>query len=159
MENIVLREFVPIGALVRFLMILFSCIIFFITIILLEFENLSSEDFYGLIVGWAILAFVLFLFWNYRGIEIMISNNELLVRYGLFNKKSIRLDEISSCKVSKASFGRYGGVGIRYGFDGSIAYSTSLGNAVEIVPISGRTFVFSSNNPKKICNTIMEKKL
>ena len=158
MENIVLREFVPIGALVRVLMIFFSFVIIFITIILLGLGNLASDDFYGLIVGWGVLAFVLFLFWNYWGIEIKISNDELLVRYGLFNKKSIRLDEISSCKVTKASFGRYGGVGVRYGFDGSTAYSTSFGNAVEIVPISGRNFVFSSINPEKICNTIMATK-
>jgi hypothetical protein len=158
MENIVLREFVSIGVLIKFLMIFFSLIIIFITIVLIGLGNLSSEDFYGLIVGWGVLTFVLFLFWNFRGLEIKISTNELLVKYGVFNKKSIRLDEISSCKVTKASFSRYGGVGVRYGFDGSTAYSTSFGNAVEIVPISGRTFVFSSNNPEEICKTIMEAK-
>ena len=83
------------------------------------------------------LAFILFLFWNYRGLEIKISSNELSVKYGIFNKKSIRLAEITSCRVTEASFGRYGGVGVRYGIDGSTAYTTSFGNAVEIVPNSG----------------------
>jgi hypothetical protein len=158
MENIVLREFVPIGVLVRVLMVLFSIIIFLITIILLGFGNLTNEDSYGLILGWGVLAFVLFLFWNFRGLEITVTNHKLQVKYGLFNKKSIRLEEISSCKIIKASFGRYGGVGIRYGLDGSIAYSTSFGNAIEIVPINGKTFVFSSNKPEKICKIIIAQK-
>jgi len=157
MEDIVLREWVPIGALVRVLMVVFSFIIIFITIVLVGLGNLITEDFCGLIVGWGVLAFVLFLFWNFRGLEIKISTYELLVSYGFFNKKSIRLNKISSCKVTKASFGRYGGIGVRYGFDGSTAYSTSFGNAVEIVPIDGQTFVFSSNNPEKICNVIRAK--
>ena len=84
MENIILKEFVPIGALVKFLMIFFSLLIIFITIVLMAFGNLSSEDFYGLIVGWGVLAFVLILFWNFRGLEIKISTNELLVKYGVF---------------------------------------------------------------------------
>ena len=137
---------------------IFSLIIIFITIVLTGLGNLSSEDFYGLIVGWGVLAFILFLFWNFRGLEITISTNELLVKYGVFNKKSIRLNEISSCNVTKTSFGRYAGVGVRYGFNGSTVYSTSFGNAVEIVPIYGRTFAFSSNNPEEICKTIMEAK-
>ena len=154
MANIVLREWVPIGILVRFLMISFSLIIIFITAVLIGLGNLASEDFYGLIVGWGVLAFVLFLFWNYRGLEIEINSNELSVKYGFFNKRSIRLAQIASCKVTKASFGRYGGVGVRYGFDGSTAYTTSFGNAVEIIPKKGSTFVFSSINPEKICKII-----
>ncbi|MGQ9529822.1 MAG: hypothetical protein ACUVQX_00310 [Candidatus Bathycorpusculaceae bacterium] len=39
-----------------------------------------------------------------------------------------------SCKPVKASFGKYFGVGIRYGVNGSWAYTTSFGNAVEIIP-------------------------
>ena len=158
MENIVLREFVPIGVLVRVLMAIFSFIIILITIVLMGVGNLSSEDFYGLIVGWGVLTFVLFLFWNFRGLEITLSTDELRVKYGFFNKKSIRLDHVSSCKVTKARFGRYGGVGVRYGFDGSTAYSTAFGNAVEIVTIQGQTFVFSSNDPEEICRKIRKTK-
>jgi hypothetical protein len=64
------------------------------------------------------------------------------------------MDDIISCNLVKASFRRFGGVGVRYGLDGSWAYTTSFGNAVEIVPKKGRTFVFSSNNPGKICQII-----
>jgi len=67
------------------------------------------------------------------------------------------LQEIVSCQITKASFGRYGGIGVRYGFDGSTAYTTSFGNAVEIIPKEGRPFVFSSKNPEKICKIINAK--
>jgi len=34
----------------------------------------------------------------------------------------------------------------------------SFGNAVEIIPREGRTFVFSSKNPNKICKIINAKR-
>ena len=79
------------------------------------------------------------------------------MKYGLFNLKSIKLDEIVSCKAVKASIGRYGGVGVRYGLDGSYAYTTSFGNAVEIIPKKDSPFVFSSNNPDEICELIEKR--
>jgi hypothetical protein len=154
MHNYVYKEWVPIGVLIKVLMTVFSAIVVFGTLFMVLWVDLSVEDLYGFIVAWAVLAFVLFLFWNYRGIKIKISLDELSVNYGVFNKKSIKLKEIVSCKITKASFGRYGGSGVRYGCDGSTAYTTSFGNAVEIVPKKGRTFVFSSKSPGKICEII-----
>jgi hypothetical protein len=154
MEEYVYSEWVPAGVLIKVLMTVFSTIVVFGTLIMVFWVELSVEDLIGFIIAWAVLAFVLFLFWNYRGLEIKISHDELSVNYGVFNKKSIKLKEIISCKTTKASFGRYGGVGVRYGFDGSTAYTTSFGNAVEIVPKKGRTFVFSSKSPGKICEII-----
>ena len=138
-------------------MIAFSIIVVFGTLFIILLVDLSIEDFYGLIFSWVTLAFILFLFWNYLGLEIKINLDELFVNYGVFNKKSIKLKEIVSCQITKASFGRYGGSGVRYGCDGSTAYTTSYGNAVEIIPKEGRTFVFSSKNPEKICKIINKK--
>ena len=157
MNSYVYKEWVPIGVLIKVLMTVFSTIVVFGTLIMVFWVELSVEDLIGFIVAWAVLAFVLFLFWNYRGLEIKISHDELSVNYGVFNKKSIKLTEIVSCQKTKASFGRYGGSGVRYGFDGSTAYTTSFGNAVEIVPKVGRTFVFSSKNPEKICKIVNTK--
>jgi len=154
MDDIVYRERVPIGVLNKVLIAVFSVIVVFGTLLMVLLVDLSVEDLYGFVFGWGVLAFVLFLFWNYRSIEIKISREELSVNYGVFNKKSIKLKEIVSCQITKASFGRYGGSGVRYGFDGSTAYTTSFGNAVEIVPKKGRNFVFSSKTPEKICEII-----
>ena len=115
---------------------------------------MSAETVYGLVFGWVISAFLLFLFWNYRGLKIQISNDRLYVVYGLFNRKTFLIKDLASCKKTKASFGRYWGVGVRYGSDGSEAYSTSLGDAVEVAPKTGRTFVFSSKRPDQVCEII-----
>jgi len=154
MHDYIYREWVPAGVLIKSLMTVFSAIVIFGTLFMVLWVDLSVEDLYGLIFAWGVLAFVLFLFWNYRGLEIKINHDELSVNYGIFNKKSIKLKEIISCQITKASFGRYGGSGVRYGSDGTTAYTTSFGTAVEIVPKVGRTFVFSSKSPVKICKII-----
>lgn len=154
METVSYSEWVPAGSLIKSLMVMFSAIIVLMTFVLFLYGRTSGEDAYGLVFGWAILAFVLFVFWNYRGLRIQISSSRLLVDYGLFNKKSFLLKNITSCEKIKASFGRYLGVGVRYGFDGSLAYTTSFGDAVMVVPKRGRTFVFSSNKPDKICEIL-----
>lgn len=158
MENVVYRERVPAGTLVKGLMVTFSVIVVLGTLAVVLLMKISIEDVFGIGVAWAVLAFVLFLFWNYRGIRIQISSDRLFVYYGLFNQKSILLEDVASCETVKASFGRYGGVGVRYGFDGSLAYTTSFGNAVRIVPWKGRAFVFSSNKPEEICQIIEKEK-
>jgi hypothetical protein len=111
-----------------------------------------------IVVLTAPLAFVLLVFWNYRGIRIKVTSKNLLIYYGFFNHKHIQIVDIVSCEPTKASFGRYGGIGVRYGTDGSWAYRTSLGDAVKIILRKGKPFVFSSNNPEKICNTINQMK-
>ena len=154
METVSYSEWVPAGALFKSLMVMFSAIIVFATFALFLQGKTSSEDFFGLAFGWAILAFVLFLFWNYRGLKIQISSSRLFVNYGLFNQKSFLLNDITSCEKIKASFGRYLGFGVRYGFDGSLAYTTSFGDAVMVVPARGRPFVFSSKKPDEVCEIL-----
>jgi uncharacterized membrane protein YjgN (DUF898 family) len=155
--NCIYREWVPMGALVKGLVVFFSIIVV-LGSLLVALSIPDIQDIFGIAFGVSILAFILFLFWNYRGIKIQLSNTELNVRYGFFNKKSIQLKDIVSCDTVKASFGRYAGIGVRYGFDGSQAYTTSFGDAVKIIPSKGRVFVFSSHDPQKICNIINSTK-
>jgi len=157
LEKGIYREWVPMGVLVKGLVVFFSAIIVLGTV-LIALSIPDIQDIFGLAFGVSILAFVLLLFWNYRGIKIQLSNTELNVRYGFFNKKSIQLKDIVSCDTIKASFGRYAGIGVRYGVDGSQAYTTSFGDAVKIIPSKGRVFVFSSHDPQKICNIINSTK-
>ena len=154
MEAVRYREWVPAGGLVKGLMVMFSAIIVFNTFVLFLWGKTSVEDIFGLAFGWGILALVLFLYWNYRGLKIQISNSMLLVNYGLFNQKSLLLNDITSCERIKASFDRYLGVGVRYGFDGSLAYTTSFGDAVLVVFKKRRSFVFSSNKPDEVCESL-----
>ncbi len=154
MEDVEYTEWVSAGVLVKGLFAMVSSIIVFVTFAVFFFsEELLVEDILGIAFAWVVLAFLLFIFWNYRGLRIQIKNDRLSLDYGIFNKKSFLLKEITSCKKTKA-FGRYMGVGVRYGFDGSMAYTTSFADAVEVVPKLGRTFVFSSKNPDQVCEII-----
>lgn len=158
MEQPVYHEWVPTGAFVKATIWAVASSIAFLLLILAAFlYPLNTEGLIGFGVSTLALLFILILLLNFRGIKIQLSSEELMVDYGLFNHKSIRMDDIVSCNLVKASFRRFGGIGVRYGLDGSWAYTTSFGNAVEIIPKKGRTFVFSSNNPGKICQIINTK--
>lgn len=158
MENIEYTEWVPAGALVKGLFAMVSLIVVAVSFAVFFFsEELLVEDIFGVSIAWVVLAFLLLVYWNYRGLNIKINDQSLSVTYGRFDKKTFLLEDISSCKKTKA-FGRYFGVGVRLGFDGSIAYTTSFASAVEITPKAGRGFVFSSRNPDKVCEIINQKK-
>lgn len=154
MENVEYAEWVPAGALVKSLFAMVSLIIVFVTLAVFLFsKELLVEDIIGVAFAWVILGFLLFVFWNFRGLRVQIKDDRLYLNYGLFNRKSFLLKEITSCKKTK-TFGRYLGVGVRYGLDDSLAYTTSFATAVEVVPKVGRKFVFSSKNPDKVCELI-----
>ena len=158
MKSVVYEEWVVAGTLVKALVGFFSLLMMCILVITIVVGVAIQHPFLIVVLA-SPLAFVLFVFWNYRGIRIKVTTENLLINYGIFNRKSIPLDDIVSCEPTKASFGRYGGIGVRYGTDGSWAYTTSLGDAVKIILRKGKPFVFSSNSPQKICNIInqMEK--
>ena len=158
MEKIEYSEWVPAGALVKGLFAIVSSIIVVVTFAVFFFsEELLVEDIFGVSMAWAILAILMLVFWNYRGLNIRINDEILTVQFGRFDKKSLSLKDISSCKKTK-SFGRYLGAGVRAGLDGSIAYTTSFDIAVEVTPKKGRVFVFSSKNPERVCEIINQRK-
>ena len=154
MQSADYSEWVPLGKPLKVLVAMFVSLEIFISATILYFGGVSVGSLIGLALAWGILALIGFLFWNYRGISIKIDNGKLTVVFGLFDKKSFALEELTYCKRTKANLGRYLGIGIRYGTDGSVAYTTSFGAAVEVAPKEGRVFVFSSNNPDKVCEAI-----
>jgi hypothetical protein len=149
-------EWVPIGNLVKGIVSMFIALEIFMTFTILFFAGLSVDSIIPVGISLGILFLVGFLIWNYRGIRIQISAEHLIVDYGVFNKKDFQLEELTYCKRTRANLGRYFGIGIRYGFDGSIAYTTSFGDAVEVAPKAGKVFVFSSNHPEKVCKIIQK---
>jgi len=145
------------GNLVRALVVVFSILIVSGTL-LVAISVPGLHDIFGMAFGMSIWVFVVFLFWNYRRIEIHLSTKELHIRYGLFNEKVIELNDIIFCGSIKASFGRYMGIGVRWGFDCSQAYTTSFGDAVKIILSTGDVFVFSSRSVNQICSLINNHK-
>lgn len=154
MHSVDYTEWVPIGKLVKGIVAMFVSLEVFISFTILYFEGLSVSSFVAVAIAWGLLGFIGFLFWNYRGLSIKVSGGRLTVAYGMFNKKSFSTADLTYCKRTKASLGRYFGVGIRYGSDGSVAYTTSFGDAVEVSPTVGRVFVFSSKQPDQVCEAI-----
>lgn len=157
MKDVVYTEWVPSGKLIKALVGSFSLLILCIVLIIIAAGAAIQHPFLIVVLVFS-LALVLFVFWNYRGIRVKVTNKNLLVYYGFFNRKHISVADIMSCEPTKASFGKYGGIGIRYGTDGSWAYTTSLGDAVKITLRKGKLFVFSSNSPEKICSIINQMK-
>jgi hypothetical protein len=157
MKDVLYVEWVPAGTLIKALVGFFSLLSLCILLITIA-VGFSIQHLFLIVVLASPLAFVLLVFWNYRGIRIKVTAKNLLIHYGFFNHKRIPIGDIVSCEPTKASFRRYGGVGVRYGTDRSWAYTTSLGDAVKIILRKGKPFVFSSNNPEKICNTINQMK-
>ena len=157
MKDVVYVEWVPAGTLIKALVGFFSLLSLCILLITIA-VGVAIQHPLLIVVLASPLAFVLFVFWNYRGIRIKVTTESLLIYYGFFNRKRILIVDIVSCEPTKASFGRYGGIGIRYGTDGSWAYTTSLGDAVKVNLRKGKPFVFSSNNSEKICSIINQVK-
>ncbi|MCW4026645.1 MAG: hypothetical protein NWE76_04065 [Candidatus Bathyarchaeota archaeon] len=149
-------EWVPAGKLVKAL-VGFICSIFLCIVVVVMAVGDPAEAFVALLLI-SVMGSVLLVFWNYRGLSIRASREALLVQYGFLNRKSIALPDIATCEPTRASFRKYGGMGVRFGTDGSRAYTTSLGSAVRINPRKGRPFVFSSNRPEEICAFIRESR-
>ena len=153
-DEILYSEWVPTGKFVKTLVLLVFILIFSLGIIFTTHLPIELA-FIGLILG-GVSIFIFLMYWNYRGIQIILTKNQLEVNYGILNHKRIPLNQITKFDITKAYFKNYGGVGIRFGLDGSWAYNTDFGDAVKLTLSSGRPFLFSTKNPQKICDLLQE---
>jgi len=155
--NILYSEWVSVGKFVKAIVGSVSVLALIVLTIAIWFSISIQNPLFAVIISFPLI-FLLLLYRNYRGVRIRITSKELIVSYGILNRKRIPISDIASCEHTKANFGKYLGVGIRYGTDGSWAYSTSFSNAVKINQLRGSPFVFSSNNPDEICSIISRMK-
>ncbi len=98
-------------------------------------------------------ALLILVYLIFMRLDISIDPERVEVRFGII-RKTIPIEEIVSCEPTHAGVTVYGGVGIRYGIDGSIAFTTSFGEAVKIRKRRGRSFVFSTNRPIEVLEHI-----
>ena len=153
MKDVLYFEWVPAGKFVKAIVgSVFLLTLFVFAIIIWVSVSIRNPSLAAVVA--IPMAFLLVLYGNYRGIQIRITRKELIIHYGLSNRKHVQMSDIVSCEPTKANFGKYWGVGIRFGTDRSFAYTSSFGDAVKIVLNKGRPFVFSSHNPREICNII-----
>ncbi len=155
-DEILFAEWVPAGKFIKIL-VLFVCLLISSNgIIITAFipkELAFLRITFG--VGSIVVSIIIFLiYWNYRGLKITLTKNQLDVEYGIFNHKKIPIKKITRCEITKANFRKYWGVGIRFGLDGSLVYNTDFGEAVKLTFQDGKPFVFSTKNSQEICNLI-----
>jgi len=106
--------------------------------------------------------FFIFIGINFRGIQITITKDIIEVKYGWLSKKTFVIKDLESCEVTEASFKNYIGIGVRIGFDSSLAFTTRFGEAVKLTNQDDRSFVFTTNNGQEICDVLakyIEKKV
>ena len=151
-ENLLYIEYVP---LAKFVKILISLVFIFSIFMVITISALIPQVMMPLLsISGGLCFFILLVYLNYRGLQINLTRNQIELKYGIFNHKRIPLKKIISCETTKASFKKYGGVGIRLGSDGSRAYNTDFGEAVKLIYQDGKPFVFSTKKPQKLCNLI-----
>ena len=151
-NTLLYSEYVSIGKFAK--ITIYSVILFFIVITIIMSVLFLQEMLFFLFLMGGLCIFILFMYSNYRGLEITLTETQIEVSYRMFNRKTIPINSIISCEPIKATFRRYGGTGIRLGLDGSWAYTTDFGGAVKLISQNRRPFVFSTKNPQKICDLI-----
>ena len=152
-DSVLYHEWIPTKTLLRVFLIGFplSSVVF----VVISAHILNCP---GLLLGLAPLLFTILLIVNYRGIDIRITPKEIKVCFGIINRKRIPIKDILACAPTQPDIRRYRSYfGIQSGYDGSRAYLASDGLAVQIIPVRGRAFVFSSKYPRTICDIIEEQ--
>ena len=106
-------------------------------------------------------AIPLFLVWVlFSALRISVTPKEVHVQYGLLGPR-IPIEAIESCEPCEYDWKQYGGWGIRYGRDGSVAYNMlgDGGRAVRITYKKGaksKKVVLSARDPERLATAIQQ---
>lgn len=153
-DEILYGEWIPMS---KFIIILFAFIIAILISAAITTSIYSPTTRVYMLPIYALLCLLFVLIGiNYRGIQITLTENEIEIKFGLLNKKTILIDELVASEVIQATIGKYFGLGARMGFDSSVAFITNFGDAVKLTYDQDKLFVFSSRDSQKICNMLNE---
>lgn len=152
-DKILYNEWVPISRIVVILIILLVALLITNAIIISILK--PQEMVLAVSLGGAFIILFLLIGLNFRGLRITLNKNVIKIKFGIFSKV-IPLDELVSCEVIKASFGKYYGMGIRIGSDSSWAYVTDFGDAIKLTYEESKAFAFSTKNHQKLVNLLNE---
>ncbi|NHJ87839.1 MAG: hypothetical protein FK734_20420 [Asgard group archaeon] len=144
-DNILYYEWVPMNIFVTIAIILLVTLLVATSISI----PITQPTYRALTIVICVIFSIFFiLLWlNFRGLSITITKSEIIVKFGIFSKKIIPVNEIISLEETKVSFKTYWGFGIRIGFDSSLAYTTGFTKAIKIISSEKRPFVFSTKTP------------
>jgi len=99
---------------------------------------------------------IIFLYFSLRTLRIRVTESQLSVAFGVIGT-SIPLSEVLLVEAEKPSFWRYGGLGIRWGWDGSVGYLMNYGEAVRVTRRRGRAILFSTRSPTEVVAVIEDR--
>jgi len=152
-EEILYSEWIPMN---KFIIILFAFVIaVLISTAITTSIYAPTTRVYMLPIYALLCLFFVLIGINYRGIQITLTKNEIKIKFGLLNKKTILIDELVASEVIQATIGKYFGLGVRIGVDKSLAFVTNFGDAVKLTYQEDKLFVFSSKNCQEINNLLM----
>lgn len=103
-----------------------------------------------------VVLLLIFLYFSLRTLRIRVTESELSVSFGVIGT-SIPLSEVLHVEAEKPSFWRYGGMGIRWGWDGSVGYLMNYGDAVRVTRRRGRAILFSTRHPDGVVAVIEDR--
>lgn len=104
------------------------------------------------------LPIVALLWLLFSALRVSVTRDEVYVQYGLFGPR-IKVRDIESAAAVAYDWKKYGGWGIRYGRDGSVAYNMmgDGGRAVEIAYRKGgkvKKLLIASPDPERLAGAI-----
>jgi hypothetical protein len=96
-------------------------------------------------------------------LRVSVSEDELFIQYGLFGPR-IPIADVVSCEAVEYDWKKYGGWGIRFGVDGSVAYNMmgDRGRAVRIVYRKGtrtKTVLVASPDPERLALAVQQARV
>ena len=151
-EDILYNEWIPMS---KFIVILFAFVIaILISTAITTSIFVPQTRAYMLPIYVVLCIFFILIGLNYRRIHITLTKNEITVKFGVLNKKTISFDELVACEIIQATIGKYFGLGVRVGIDKSLAFVTNFGDAVKLTCHENKLFVFSTRNSQEICTLL-----
>lgn len=142
------KEFVRIHPFITIAIILIQLIL--ITTIVTTSIYVSESIAFTIPFCSILLVLFVFIGINFRGIQISVFKDFIEVKFGILNKKIIPFREIIKCEMIKVLFKTYMGLGVRIGFDGSLAYTTDFKKAIRLTYNNDKMFVFSTNKSQEL---------
>jgi len=100
-----------------------------------------------------VLVIMVAVFINFRTLEITVTGEHLTVGYG-FIRSRVRLGDIVYVESIRPPFWRYGGFGIRWGWDGSVGYIVDYRRGVRVTRRRGMPIFFSTRDPERVLRTL-----
>jgi len=105
------------------------------------------------IVLFALDALVMVVFLAFSRMTIRIDPTKVRLRLGVMAKE-VRMEDVVNAVVQNAMLRTYGGIGIRYGTDGSMAFLTFVGTAVKLTRRNGRPILFSTRRAPEVSQLV-----